>query len=293
MSGAPPPGPARVFVVHGRNLSARDGVFAFLRALGLHPIEWEHAVELTGDGSPYIGTVLDTAFGLAQAIVVLLTPDEISYLRSEYADGEHDPETIAVAQARPNVLFEAGMAMGRSADRTVLVELGAVRPFSDVIGRHSIRLDNSAAKRKALAQRLRTAGCTVDTTGDDWLTAGDLVPPMPPGRGMPLGKKLPSSPSPGRVVFDIQYHERGSGNGRIQIINRGTETAYGVDLKFPPEAGNLDVMSDELPLEKLPSGKSASLLASRSWGAGKDHFDVHVTGARLNGKRSNRTSSLA
>jgi len=107
-------------------------------------------------GSPYIGQILDIAFDAAQAIVVLLTPDDIAYLRREYATGDDDPEREPLAQARPNVLFEAGMAMGRNPERTILVELGKLRPFSDVAGRHAVRMDDSAARRKDLAQRLDT-----------------------------------------------------------------------------------------------------------------------------------------
>jgi predicted nucleotide-binding protein len=51
---------------------------------------------------------------------VLLTPDEIAYLQPRYGNGDHDPETLPAPQARPNVLFEAGMALGRDASRTVL-----------------------------------------------------------------------------------------------------------------------------------------------------------------------------
>lgn len=280
------PDPRKVFVVHGRNSSARDAVFAFLRSLGLEPIEWEHAIELTGEGTPYIGTVLDVAFSRAQAVVVLLTPDEITYLRSEYADGDNDPETNPAPQARPNVLFEAGMAMGRDSDRTVLVEFGQVREFTDVTGRHRVRLDNSAKKRKSLAQRLRTAGCAVNMVGDDWLRDGDLSPPGAPGAGLPLGKRVPGTGAAKRALFDLNYHNRGSGSsGRLQLINRGPETVYDVDLEFPPEAGNFHLMTDELPLSKLPSGKSVNLLASRSWGQGKDHFDVRVTGRMADGTR--------
>ena len=99
----------KVFVVHGRNDQARSAMFAFLQSIGLDPIEWSEAVKMTGEGSPYIGQVLDVAFSSAQAIVVLLTPDDIAYLRSEYASDENDTETEPSAQARPNVLFEAGM----------------------------------------------------------------------------------------------------------------------------------------------------------------------------------------
>jgi predicted nucleotide-binding protein len=182
-----------VFVVHGRNNTARDGMFAFLRALGLQPIEWSQAVAMTGHGSPYIGTVLDTAFDAAQAVVVLFTPDEVAYLRPEYSDRADDPDTRPLAQSRPNVLFEAGMAIGRDAKRTVLVELGTLRAFSDVMGRHAVRLDGSPKTRAELAQRLETAGCAVDRSGTDWLTAGNLTPP-PDIPNLNAQRSLPEAP---------------------------------------------------------------------------------------------------
>ena len=87
-------------------------VFAFLRSTGLQPIEWSQAVAATGEASPYIGTVLDSAFEAAQAVVALMTPDEVAYLRDEYSSDESDPEREPAAQARPNVLFEAGHETG-------------------------------------------------------------------------------------------------------------------------------------------------------------------------------------
>ena len=163
----------KIFVVYGRNSKARDALFQFLRAIGLKPIEWSQALRTTGKAAPYVGEVLDAAFSAAQAVVVLITPDDMAYLR-ESLRGEREPpfETIPTPQARPNVLFEAGMALGRHPDRTILVELGELRPFSDVGGRHIIRLDNSTQTRHDLAQRLETAGCPVDLTGRDWHTAG-------------------------------------------------------------------------------------------------------------------------
>ena len=262
---------SKIFVVHGRNTTARDGMFKFLRSLGLQPIEWNQAIQLTGKGSPYIGEILDAALTDAQAIVVLMTPDEITYLRSEYAIGDDDPETKPAAQARPNVLFEAGMAMGHDSDRTVLVELGKVRLFTDVIGRHAIRMDNSIPQRKALAQRLQTAGCAVDLTREAWMHEGDMTPPDPAG-GLPLGKRVPPASSVKRVAFDLHYHDRGKGNGRLQIINRGTEDAFDLNLELPTEAGGFYLLNDELPLVRLPAGKSVNLVAIRTMGQGKKPF---------------------
>lgn len=167
--------PKRVFVVHGRNGDARDALFTFLRSISLQPIEWSEAIQLTGKPNPFIGEILDTAFSAAQAIVVLLSPDDVAYLHQELVS-DTDPiyEKNPTPQARPNVLFEAGMAMGRCPARTILVELGYMRPFSDIGGRHVVRIDNTSERRQDLAQRLITAGCDVNLGGRDWHNAGDF-----------------------------------------------------------------------------------------------------------------------
>ena len=165
-----------VFVVHGRNEEARKAMFEFLRSIGLQPMEWSQAVKSTGKTAPYIGEVLDGAFSRAHAVVVLMTPDDEARLRERFwKDGEAPYEMQLSGQARPNVLFEAGMALGRHSDRTILVELGELRPFSDLAGRHVIRLDNSSQRRQDLAQRLQIAGCPVTVEGRDWHTAGDFA----------------------------------------------------------------------------------------------------------------------
>jgi predicted nucleotide-binding protein len=165
--------PRIIFVVHGRNEALRKSMFDFLRAIGLQPLERSQAIKATGEATPYVGQILDKAFSMAQAVVVLMTPDDEAYLRKEFQT-EHDEayEKNLTAQARPNVLFEAGMAMGRDAKRTVLVQVGTLRPFSDVGGRHIVRLNNTSAKRQDLAERLKAAGCDVDLSGRDWHSTG-------------------------------------------------------------------------------------------------------------------------
>ena len=171
----PMEGARDIFVVHGRNLKARDALFDFLRAIDLHPLEWSEAVQATGKASPYIGEILDAAFSRAHAVIVLLTPDDEARLRKcLQVEGDPPHETELTGQARPNVLFEAGMAMGRDENRTVLVELGTLRPFSDIAGRHVIRMNNSSKRRQELAQRLQAAGCPVKLDGTDWHNAGDF-----------------------------------------------------------------------------------------------------------------------
>lgn len=169
------PDPRKVFVVHGRNEQLRSDFFALLRAIGLQPFEWSQAIALTGNASPYIGEVLRRAFAQAQAVVVLLSPDDEAKLKEEYIRGD-DPshEHTLTGQARPNVLFEAGMSFGSHPKRTVLIEIGKLRPFSDVAGRHVVKLNNSSGARLEIANRLENAGCAVDKSGQDWLEVGNL-----------------------------------------------------------------------------------------------------------------------
>jgi hypothetical protein len=101
----------RVMVVYGRDGEARRAMFDYLRALGLEPAEWRKLVAETEKGAPYIGEILERAFERAAAVVVLFTPDDEAKLRDELlSDGDPDYERSPTPQARPNVLFEAGMA---------------------------------------------------------------------------------------------------------------------------------------------------------------------------------------
>ena len=185
--------PHRVFVIHGRNDVARNAMFIFLRSIGLDPIEWEKAVGMTGKPTPNIREILDAAFSEAQAVVVLMTPDDEAQLRVPFRN-TNDPgfESELTGQARPNVLFEAGMAVCQSPDRTILVELGHLRPFSDIAGLHVIRFDGSTHSRQVLADRLKLVQCTVDLRGKtDWQTAGDFGAAMELIRSSAESTRLP------------------------------------------------------------------------------------------------------
>lgn len=65
----------------------------------------------------------------------------------------------------------------------------------------------------------------------------------------------------------------------------GSEEVYDLDLQLPPEAGSFQILGTELPLPRLPAGKSASLIAIRTMGGGgRDHFDVRVVGRTADGE---------
>jgi predicted nucleotide-binding protein len=178
----------RVMVVHGRNARARDAMFMFLRALGLEPLEWDRAVAETGTGSPHNLDAVRAAMEIAQAVVVLLTPEDQAGLLPAFAD-ERDDDVLLRGQPRQNVILEAGLAMGIDGSRVILVELGRIRRPSDFDGLNAVRLTNAAASRLSLRTRLQTAGCAVSEAGSDWTrseTGGDFeaavvtVEPHPP-----------------------------------------------------------------------------------------------------------------
>ena len=89
----------KVFVVHGRNSAAREALFTFLRSIGLHPLEWSEIVKATGKPSPYIGEVLEKGFSIAQAVVVLMTPDDDVRLREKYRGPNEPPYEIDLLTA--------------------------------------------------------------------------------------------------------------------------------------------------------------------------------------------------
>jgi predicted nucleotide-binding protein len=166
---------SKVFVVHGRNERIRRAMFSFLRAINLQPLEWNVVVNETGKGAPTIDEILKVGFGMAQAAVVLLTGDDEARLREEYLSNDSEMESILTPQARQNVLYEAGMAMGRHPDRTILVEIPPLRPFTDIAGIYTIRMDNSIEKRQILANALERVGCDVQLKGTAWHTEGDFT----------------------------------------------------------------------------------------------------------------------
>lgn len=171
----------KVFVVHGRNAPLASALFEFLQALDLRPLEWDELVRMTGEPNPYIGDVLAKGFEVAQAAVVLFSGDDEAQLREEFR-GPHDDsfESVLTPQARPNVILEAGMALAYFPKRTVLVQVGKLRPMSDLSGKHLVFLDDSTEKRKAVAQRLEAAGCPVNTSGNKWLSAGKFAKAQAP-----------------------------------------------------------------------------------------------------------------
>lgn len=165
----------KIFVVYGRDDQLRKDLFAFLRSLGLEPMEWTKGIAATKTGSPTVMQIIDAIFEQAVAAVVLLSPDDEAQLKAKFHRGS-DPEyeKKLTGQARPNVLFEAGIAYGRHPEATVIVQVGRVKPFTDIGGLHISHLSNSPESRSDFVQKLINANAQVDTSGTDWYTTGDF-----------------------------------------------------------------------------------------------------------------------
>lgn len=159
--------PTKVFVVYGRNSEAHDSMRLFLRALGLSSLDFDEVRNEVG-GSPFIGEIIRAGMEQACAIIVMLTPDECSFLHPSFIS-PHDSEVEKSRwQSRPNVLLEAGMALALDEKRTILVTLGPVQLPSDLHGRHLIRLDNSDLARDRLKTALEGVGCRTGKHIPDW-----------------------------------------------------------------------------------------------------------------------------
>jgi len=102
--------------------------------------------------------------------------DEVRLHRKFHSQDDAEQEKQLALQPRANVLYEAGMAMGRYPGRTVLVEIGRVKLFGDISGLHTVKLNNSIERRQDLALRLRNGGCAVNLDGQDWLKEGNFGP---------------------------------------------------------------------------------------------------------------------
>jgi predicted nucleotide-binding protein len=163
----------RVFVVHGRDDALAKSFFDLLYAVGLEPLEWERLVRPMGTAAPYLGDVVMKAPHLAQATLVLLSPDDIVELHPDLRqENDHSYERARSGQARPNVLFELGLAFMAYPKRTILVEIGELRPIADLAGLNKIKFDGSAIAVKKILDRLDFAGCPVNTSGTSWLDPG-------------------------------------------------------------------------------------------------------------------------
>lgn len=173
----PPPDPKKVFIIHGRNTAARTAVEHFLKALGLQPVDFDQLAADQG-GTPFVGDIVRAGLEQAHGIIALFTSEEYAALRPDHRGGNDSGTDVMRWQARPNVIFEAGMAYGMAPKRTILATLGTdVSLFSDVAGVHILRLSNEVASRERFRHKLIGIGCEVEQRTSAWtdpMRSGDF-----------------------------------------------------------------------------------------------------------------------
>ncbi|WP_414708109.1 TIR domain-containing protein [Rathayibacter festucae] len=164
-----------VFIVRGRDADVHASLASFLKALDLRVITWEAAAQLAGGGSPQTLDIVRAGIAAADAVVVLLTPDDEGRVKAEFSEVTDDPrEASLTGQARQNVVFEAGWALATKPNSVILVKIGDVRQLSDIHGLNYVSLTNDISSRRTLIGRLRSSGLAVDAENDDWRSAGSF-----------------------------------------------------------------------------------------------------------------------
>lgn len=169
------PDPKKVFIIHGRNTKARDELGIFVRSLGLSPINFMDLRASMG-GTPTVAEIVERGMDQAQGVIALITADEYAAVRPDFRYPHDQFDEIQRWQARPNVIFEAGMAFGRDRKRVVFVLLGNPKLFTDVAGIHVLRPNNDPSSDRATLRTTlsRGMGCDIELHSTDWMRSGDF-----------------------------------------------------------------------------------------------------------------------
>jgi hypothetical protein len=143
------PGSNKVFIVHGHDNAALQGLARFLEKLGLEAII---LMEQPNRGRTIIEKFEDSA-GEVGFAVVLMTPDDIGG-----AAGQDQ-----FVRARQNVLFELGYFSGKlGRGRVCLLRKGTVEMPSDLFGVIYTDMDDAGAWRQKLVLELKAAKLDFD-----------------------------------------------------------------------------------------------------------------------------------
>jgi len=154
-----PAGSGQVFVVHGHDGEAREGVARFLESLGLDVVILH---ERPNSGKTIIEKL--EAHANTSYAVVLLTADDVGKAGGEEKDLQ--------PRARQNVVFEAGFFMGKlGRERVALLYEPGVELPSDLSGLVYIELDKGETWKARLFKELSALG--FDVSPDAWLGSGN------------------------------------------------------------------------------------------------------------------------
>jgi predicted nucleotide-binding protein len=150
---AEPPGDGfTVFVVHGHDEGAREGVARFLEKIGLKALVLR---EQPNRGRTIIEKFVDCARKVGFAVVVL-TPDDV---------GGPAATEVQQSRARQNAIFELGYFVGSlGRGRACLLRKGEVEIPSDLYGVVYTDMDGAGGWKTELARELKDAGFEFDAS---------------------------------------------------------------------------------------------------------------------------------
>lgn len=142
------------FIVHGQDTHVRQELEKFLEALGFDILPF-HAAR---SGDAQIDAVLENVVNgvqRADIVIVLFTPEEQASFHDpqdgRYVAVNKVGEAMGGWQPRPNVIFEAGVAVAGAREKTILAKKGSVRSISNLAGVLFVDLDAADAKKVLLA----------------------------------------------------------------------------------------------------------------------------------------------
>lgn len=126
----------------------------------------------------------------------------------------------------------------------------------------------------------------MDLDGADWHKEGDLTPPAPPGGGLPLGRKLPSSKASGQPRLSVALSTAGKDSERMTITNHGPGDVYDLDFELADNReGTREWREVGFPVPKLPEGKSVAAARYLTFDSSTPaYFTVIVTGRTADGE---------
>ena len=76
-------------------------------------------------------------------------------------------------QPQPERVFIAGVASGINATRTIVITLGKLRPFANLLNQHVMSLTNKQESRKDFMTLLQVQFANL--TKSDWTVKGDFI----------------------------------------------------------------------------------------------------------------------
>lgn len=140
----------KVFIVHGHDEAALQGLARFVERLGLEAIVLK---EQPNQGRTIIEKFEASASSVGFA-VILFTPDDVGTASSELQQS---------TRARQNVIFELGYFAGKlGRGRVCLLRKGDVEIPSDLVGIVYTTIDASDGWKLDLVRELKAAGLEVD-----------------------------------------------------------------------------------------------------------------------------------